>query len=188
MITEVSGLWVSWCEPLQRKSLSVMKGDIAKALAWYHEKTGLSAVLITLHPRNERFAGEAPGGVEVCYRWGCLLWEIWLADTEPKVSPRIATILPSILGAERGQVVSQVGPGIMSKLNAKKTSLDIIRPRVSAKRGPKFKVLPVELVRELADQGLGAWAIATRVKAQTGIEVSYKTIQRLLSGQRVLAI
>jgi hypothetical protein len=53
-----------------------------------------------------------------------------------------------------------------------------------SKRGPKFRDdIPTDFVNELASQGKGPKAIAGILKGK-GIAVSYKTIQRTLSGQR----
>lgn len=53
------------------------------------------------------------------------------------------------------------------------------------KRGPKHKDLPLEQIIEWQAQGLGSKAIATKLNDQ-GIEVGFRTIARILSGQRVL--
>jgi len=55
----------------------------------------------------------------------------------------------------------------------------------SGKRGPKHRDLPENLIKRLADQGKGPKAIANVLKSE-GIAVSYKTIQRILKGQRVM--
>ncbi|MFC2122092.1 hypothetical protein ACFLRP_00195 [Bacteroidota bacterium] len=47
----------------------------------------------------------------------------------------------------------------------------------------KKRALPEDLIERLNKHGLGSKAIATKLKAR-GIVVSYKTIQRLLNGQR----
>lgn len=81
-----------------------------------------------------------------------------------------------------------VGDGIMSTLGSKKFKEDIINPpamsRARGKRGPKHRRLPEDLIRQLADQGMGSKAIAGWLKAERGVTVSYKTIQRILSGER----
>ncbi len=77
----------------------------------------------------------------------------------------------------------------MSTVKGKRIEADILQPRVPKvtrrKTGPKNKALPESLIRQLADQGHGSKAITAQLRKQ-GIEVSYKTIQRLLSGQRPL--
>jgi hypothetical protein len=83
--------------------------------------------------------------------------------------------------------ISPVGDTIMSTLNGEKSEVDIIPSRVArtlGKRGPKHKPLPEDLIKQLAGQDMGSKAIATRLGSEVGIKVSYKTIQRLLSGQR----
>ena len=76
----------------------------------------------------------------------------------------------------------------MSTLNDKKSEVDIIQPSVAKvtreKRGPKQKALPQELIRQLAGKNMGSKAIATHLRREMGIHVSYKTIQRVLSGER----
>jgi len=78
--------------------------------------------------------------------------------------------------------------GIMSPLESKKIEVDIIHPpgatRVSGKRGPKHRSLPEDLIMQWAGEGMGSKAIAARLKAEYGVKVSYKTIQRVLSGER----
>lgn len=78
---------------------------------------------------------------------------------------------------------------IMSTSNENLAKGDIIQAaerQEIKKRGPKHKVLPVDLIKQLHAEGdgLGAKAIASKLKAEQGIEVSYKTIQRVLSSQR----
>ena len=76
----------------------------------------------------------------------------------------------------------------MSTLESQEIEVDIIQApnaiRPSGKRGPKHKDLPEDLIKQMADDGMGAKAIATRLKVEFDIHVSYKTIQRVLSGVR----
>ena len=82
----------------------------------------------------------------------------------------------------------------MSTLDSEKSEVDIIQPptpsrtimRIPTKRGRKKLTLPVETILELSKQGLGSKAIATSLRKQ-GITVSYKTIQRVLSGERKIS-
>jgi hypothetical protein len=80
-------------------------------------------------------------------------------------------------------------PQIMSTVASKKIEVDIIKPSVAAravlKRGPKHKALPQELVKQWAGDGMGSKAIASKLNNELGINISYKTIQRALSGERV---
>lgn len=93
-------------------------------------------------------------------------------------------------GEETTGDIPQHSPRIMSTVADRKSRVDIIRPSVGGitrkKRGPKHRELPEEVIKELSEQGLGSKAISTRLRETQGIEVSYKTIQRILSGQRVL--
>jgi hypothetical protein len=80
----------------------------------------------------------------------------------------------------------------MSTINDAKTGTDIAQPADSSlhifsgskKRGPKLRDLPESLIRRWAEEGLGSKAIASRLDSELGIKVSYKTVQRLLSGKR----
>ena len=84
--------------------------------------------------------------------------------------------------------IPQGGSTIMSTLNGKKSEVDIIPPRLPKltreKRGPKQKALPHELIMQWAGEGMGSKAIASKLNNELGIKVSYKTIQRVLSGER----
>ncbi len=76
----------------------------------------------------------------------------------------------------------------MSTLSGRKIEVDIIQPSVAkvtrGKRGPKHKALPHELIKQWASEGMGSKAITSKLKEELGIKVSYKTIQRVLSGER----
>ena len=76
----------------------------------------------------------------------------------------------------------------MSTLESGKITVDKINPssaRVNiAKRGRKRQRLPRGIILELHKDGLGSKAIATQLKTKQGIVISYKTIQRVLSGER----
>ena len=75
MTTEIkAGEWVAWCEPMDRKKMQVIAGDIQKALAWFKGKTGQDAKTICLHPSLSML--EVPEGIHVSYVGGCLAWQI----------------------------------------------------------------------------------------------------------------
>ena len=96
----------------------------------------------------------------------------------PKWVPRI-----SKRAAEKSIPVSLVGSGNMSTVKDEETKVDIIAPKTrNARRGPKVRILPELKIRQLAAAGMGAKAIAREI----GGIVSYRTILRVLSGQRVL--
>ncbi len=178
----INGEMIVWCEPMERAKPKVVGSDIPKALAWFKEKTGQDAKKICLHPSLASL--EVPEGIQVELVGGCLAWEVWLSDDGSVVPARI-TQADVILGHENAEVVSSYPPGIMSTLTGKKSEVDIIQPSVGKvtreKRGPKFTELPEDLIRQLAGEGMGSKAIASRLKAE-GLEISYKTIQRRLAG------
>jgi hypothetical protein len=86
--------------------------------------------------------------------------------------------------------VQTVVSGNMSTLENKKITVDIFEAmtprRMLGKRGPKQKDLPHEVIEQWFSEGMGSKAIASRLKNELGIKVSYKTIQRVLSGERDL--
>ena len=95
----------------------------------------------------------------------------------PELEKRAKNLIP----------VAGDGDGIMSTVEDKKITVDIIRPSVTpatAKRGPKYRQLPEDLITSLADKGMGSKSIASTLKADYGIGLSYKTVQRVLSGER----
>jgi hypothetical protein len=87
------------------------------------------------------------------------------------------------IGAKKDGDTPTPIPLNLSTLKDGKITVDIIRPRIG-KRGPKKKELPNEEIKQLHQDGMGAKAIASWLKRELGIEVSYKTIQRLLSDER----
>jgi len=71
----------------------------------------------------------------------------------------------------------------MSTLNDETPKVDKIIPRGRPGSYKKFP-LPNDIIRQLNRDGIGSKAIATHLKGELGIDVSYKTIQRVLSGER----
>jgi len=90
--------------------------------------------------------------------------------------------IPKGTNEKNVQVAEQLTPN-MSTLNGKNNTVDKldlptpVRPIVHP--GPKSKALPLERIAKLAADGMGSKLIARQLNAD-GIEVSYKTIQRLL--------
>ena len=67
----------------------------------------------------------------------------------------------------------------MSTVKAQNSTVDKLSRLVIIRRGPKNKDLPMDLIKQLVDEGQGSKMIAKRLTGD-GIKVSYKTIQRLL--------
>jgi len=115
--------------------------------------------------------------------------------------PRYCTSCFNFLLIEAEVLAGNRRPGWIPKQQPDKTSyrksVDIInetpKDRVaimsnaikSQKRGPKHRALPEDLILQMAKQGLTSQAISDKLKEQD-IEVSYRTILRILAGQRVL--
>ncbi|MFC1981428.1 hypothetical protein ACFLVN_04200 [Chloroflexota bacterium] len=116
--------------------------------------------------------------------------EVLPVNKRPKWIPKAQSKTDST-GKNRGQEVIQVSQDVvlnMSTLKSEKSKVDIIQPpgtnRALGKRGPKQKDLPHEIIEQWASDGMGSKAIASKVNSEHGVKVSYKTIQRLLSGER----
>ena len=125
-----------------------------------------------------------------CYDFLLKEAEILSPGKHPKWVPRAQSEKDSTgkIGHQKSIQVSGDVVLNMSTLDDKKTEVDIFQPSVAkvtrVKRGPKQKPLPQELIEQWAGEGMGSKAIASKLNNELGIKVSYKTIQRLLSGER----
>ena len=108
-----------------------------------------------------------PRYCQICY--DVLLNEAELLDprSHPKWVPRNAP--DAKIGRGKLNNVSQDSVSNMSTLE---------------KRGPKRRELPEDLIRQMQSKEMGSKAIATMLHTERGLKVSYKTIQRVLSGER----
>lgn len=181
--------WLTYCEPMDRKTPRVSQTDIPRAIEWYQENTGKLPHLIALSPKNVGFEGSIPDGIELRYVGGVLRGEIWLAASEP-VPMRLVPSLPKLSPAKIKTVPQDVVLNMQTVKN-KKTTVCIIPPTTpkvtrEKRRGPKQRDLPVELIERWSGEGMGSKAIAARLKRESDIKVHYSTISRILSGQRVL--
>lgn len=70
----------------------------------------------------------------------------------------------------------------MSTLNSPSPTVASFRPR-GRPTTYKKRELPEELISQLSREGVGAKVIASKLNKQ-GIDVSYRTIHRILSGER----
>ena len=122
------------------------------------------------------------------YCQGC--YEVLLKEAEMLSPGKRPAWIPhkGEIGHQKSIQVSEDMVLNMSTLNGKNSKVDIIQPSVAkvtrGKRGPKHRELPGDLIRQLAAEGMGSKAIATRLRVERGVTVSYKTIQRVLSGER----
>jgi len=111
--------------------------------------------------------------------------------TETGTPPR-QPLSPEVRGTQFRTTPTPPRP-IMSTSTSPKRGVDIITSSADkitgAKRGPKHKALPEDLITRWAqEESMGSKAIAARLKTELGITISYKTIQRLLSGERQLPL
>ena len=72
----------------------------------------------------------------------------------------------------------------MSTLKEKPAKVDNFKVRGRPKTYKK-RQLPEDRIKQLHKEGMGTKAIATYLKREQSITVSYKTIQRVLSGERI---
>ena len=117
-------------------------------------------------------ASPDPRYCQVCYDFLTKEAEMLPENKRPKWIPKPQRALRA---CEKQYHIPQVGGGIMSTLESKKDD---------GKRGRKKLTLPVETILEMSKQGLGSKAIATLLRAEQGVDVSYKTIQRTLADER----
>lgn len=129
-------------------------------------------------------------------RYCLACYEFLLKEAELDTSRRTASwkpVIPHKQGDKKVKGAAQVSEDIrviMSTVKGKKSEVNIIHPAVTArpvaKRGPKHRDLPDDLIIQWGGEGMGSKGIAARLAKEYNVTVSYKTIQRLLSGQRVL--
>ena len=76
----------------------------------------------------------------------------------------------------------------MATVEDEKSKVAMITPSVAptkaSKRGPKPKALPVELITQWASEGIGYKRIAARLKVECDIEVGFRTVARVVKGER----
>ena len=174
-------MWTVYCEPINRQGgkgiANITEADIPKAIDWYQANTGQVPKFIALHPSRAGLVDKVPEGIEARFIGGCLAWEIWLSQHQ-----NLSPLKEECMLGDSG--------GIMSTVADKKFTVDIIQPSVTTttrekRRGPKHKELPAEKIARWAGEGMGSKTIAAKLKVE-GVTISYKTIQRLLAGQRIL--
>ena len=76
-----------WCEPQERKDMSLCPGDIARAIEWFREQTGQEPRLILVHPTKEGMARKKAGNIRIETLGGVLASEVWLSAAEHFVAP-----------------------------------------------------------------------------------------------------
>jgi hypothetical protein len=115
----------TYCEPIFRegtRKLALVKGDVAEALRQYKEKKGHLPPKVCLYPDNVFLQQEVPEGIEVEFRQGLCLWEVWLENGERKVEekseepktgpPEPLEILPDALTSKSDGILPQVSKSL----------------------------------------------------------------------------
>ena len=134
----------------------------------------------------------------------CFCWACSTGKTEQEMSPkdpRYCILCQRIIEEEYALVAEHTGRKSRYKpvayiekdttkektkkstLNQTSAKVDNFNPRGRPKVYKK-RSLPEDKIKHLHQQGMGAKAIASQLKRECGIIVSYKTIQRVLSGER----
>lgn len=98
--------------------------------------------------------------------------------TRTPLEPSRKPLLPAS-GVGHNCIDEMIGSGIMSTVESTKDD---------GKRGPKHKALPYELIKGWVGEGMGSRVIALKLNNELGISVSYKTVQRVLAGERVILL
>ncbi len=121
-----------------------------------------------------------PRYCELCYE--VLLKEVeLLVGRKPTWVPKQT---PARTPTEPSPQPVEPAPGVGHNCIGVRTASGIMSTLgVNKQRGPKHKDLPVEMIAQWASEGMSSRAIATSLKTD-GISVSYRTIQRVLSGER----
>jgi len=178
-------IWIELREP----KMDLLPGDIDQAIQWFNEEIGTMPKLVLLNPKCQHLAGEAPEDITVEISGMPLAHEIMMATCSALITPEKTP--PLKIGPEKPLLISDDLQTIMSTINDRKNRSGHNSPagpqqNTIGKRGPKFRDdIPLDLIDELSRQDNGPRAIASILKGQ-GIIVSYKTIQRILAGQRQL--
>jgi hypothetical protein len=127
------------------------------------------------------------------YCQGC--YEFLLKEAEvlsESGSTRRPGWIPKPQKAQENQCpIPSPGASIMATVESPKIKVAIITPRDATrtiiKRGPKHRAdLPVEFILKWAGEGMGSKKITAKLKAEYDITVGFRTIARILSGQRLL--
>ena len=133
---------------------------------------------------DDKPASEAspdPRYCQGCYEFLLKEAELLPVGKHPQWTPRTPQ-KPVVEPVQLASVVGHNNMGTQSGSEIMSTVDD------NNKRGPKHKALPQELIEKWTGEGMGSKAIASKLNNELGIKVSYKTIQRLLSGNRKLVL
>ena len=79
----------------------------------------------------------------------------------------------------------------MATVKTKNSEVAIIQPVTpkvarNGKRGPKYKKLPLTEIKRWATGGMGSKAISRKLAKDYGINVGFRTVARVLSGERLM--
>ena len=122
------------------------------------------------------------------YCQGCFDFLLQEADMLP--ATKRPKWIPKI---RRGKTIPVAGHHVvnMSTVNDKNSTVDIFHPltpkvTLRKKRGPRQQDLPVDLITQWAGDGIGYKRIAARLGDEHNITISYRTVARVVKGERLL--
>lgn len=134
--------------------------------------------------RDTRYCEECQVSIESDHKLSGRKYIPLVANIESNLDPSSNDIINKTSPKNTGGMESPIEQEKtkMSTLNPPSLQVDNFRPRGRPKTYKK-RPLPDDKIKQLHKEGLGAKAITTLLKKQ-GIDVSCKTIQRVLSGER----
>lgn len=140
---------------------------------------------VEMSERDTRYCKECQVSIESDYKLSGRKYIPLVVNIESNLAPSSnATINKiSLENTEGRELHIEQGKTKMSTLNSPSPTVDIFRPRGRPKTYQK-RPLPDDKIKQLHSEGIGVKAITTQLKKEQGVDVSYKTIQRVLSGER----
>jgi len=135
--------------------------------------------------RDTRYCEECQVSIESDYELSGRKYIPLVVNIESNLDPSSnATINKTSLENTGGRELHiEQGKTKMSTPNSPSLQVDNFRP-TGRPKSYKKRPLPDDKIKQLHNEGMGAKAITTLLKREQGIPVSYKTIQRVLSGAR----
>ena len=127
-----------------------------------------------------RYCLQCQSSIEEDYKLRGVKYSLILV-TDAHYKPSDVNLSPN--GVPPMEKYSEKGKTKMSTPNSPSVTVDNTRPRGRPKTYRKLQ-LPDGKIKQLHQEGLGAKAIASQFERERGIDVSYKAIQRVLSGER----
>lgn len=172
------------------KTLRLEPDDLQEAMGAFEEKFKRKLAAIGLHKdvigKVKSAAQEL--GITVLHPKGMLAFEVWMYPELPRKSKSLHGEIPSdgrILATTKFDPFPscQKCDKVSRYLSVGLSPSTALSARPKAQRGRPKLALPVEKIKRRGKRGLGAKAIARQLKAE-GYSVSFRTVHRILTGER----